>query len=138
MAYHVLLFLHLLAVMSFFGVGAASDAALVYARRNPERAAVILDLVRGRNLMMELGSGVLALLLGFGLIMVNPAGMAIMKTGPWIHAKLGAAILSIVLVLGSRAGVKADGVAKWVVPVRGTGFLLAAVAVYAVKVMRGG
>lgn len=138
MAYHILLFLHILAVMSFFGVGAASDAALVWSRKNPQQAATILGLIRGRNLMMELGSGLLALALGFALIMANPAGPAIMKTGGWIHAKLTAGLLSIVLVLASRAGVKADGVAAWVVPVRGFGFLLAAFAVFAVKVLRAG
>lgn len=138
MAYHWILFLHILSVMSLFGVGAATDAALVWTRRNPAQAQVILGVIRGRNLMMELGSGILALVLGLALIMVNPMGPKIMSSGGWIHAKTGAALVAIVLILASRAGIKADGVARWVVPVRGVGFLLAAFAVFAVKVMRVG
>ena len=136
--YPIVLFLHLLAIMSFFGMGAATDAALVQARKRPEDAPAILRLVLGRNLRVELITGVLALVLGIALLMVNPAGMGIMASGSWIHVKLGAAILAIVLVLASHRGVTAEAAARWVVPVRGVGFLFAAIAVFAVTVLKFG
>lgn len=136
--YPVVLFLHLLSVMSFFGMGAATDAALVQARKHPEDGAAIRRLVLGRNLRVELITGVLALVLGIALLMVNPAGMGIMRTGSWIHLKLGAAIVAIVMVLASHRGVTQEAAARWVVPVRGVGFLFAAVAVFAVTVLKFG
>lgn len=134
--YPAIVFLHLVSIMAFFGVGGATDAALVQARKNPVDAPAILRLVLGRNLRAELVVGIAALLLGVALLFVNPMGMAIMKTGGWIHAKLGAALLAIVLVLVSHRGIRADGAAKWVVPVRGVGFLMVLVAVFAAKVLR--
>lgn len=134
--YSIVLFFHLVTLMAFFGMGGATDAALVLARKQPADAPALLRLVLGRNLLFEKITGVLAFLLGLALLFVNPAGMAIMKTGPWIHTKLGAAVLAIVLVLASHRGIRADGAARWVVPVRGVGFLLVVVAVFAAKVLR--
>lgn len=134
--YPIVLFLHIVSIMALFGMGGATDAALVHARKNPADAGAVLRLVTGRNLKGELVTGILALLLGSTLLMVNPAGMAIMKTGPWIHTKLGAAILGIVLMLVSQRGIRESGAAKWVMPVRGVGFLLMIVAVFAAKVLR--
>ncbi len=134
--YPIVLFLHVIAVMSFFGMGAATDAALVHARKNPADAPAVLRLVTTRNLRAELATGLLSLALGIALLFVNPVGMKIMTTGGWIHAKLGAALLAIILVLASQRGITREAVAKWVVPVRGVGFLLAAIAVFAVKVLR--
>lgn len=134
--YPYLLFLHIAVVMSFFGMGVATDAALVHAKRNPADGAAILRLVLGRNVLVERITGVLTLVLGISLLFTNPQGMAIFKSGGWIHAKTGAAFLGVLLVLGSHFGIKESAAAKWVVPVRGVGLLLAIIAVYAAKVMR--
>ena len=140
MLYPYMLFLHLIFVMMLFGVSMATDAALSRSRRVPAEAVALMALVRGRLLMMEGIAGAGALLLGIALLFMNPAGMAIMKTGGWIHMKVTFGLLAIVLILASRAGFRATGgaetVAKWVQPVRGTGQLLLVLAVFAVKVYR--
>lgn len=144
MLYPYLLFLHLIFVMMLFGVSMSTDAALSRSRRVPAEAAALMALVRGRLLMMEGIAGAGALLLGIALLFMNPAGMAIMKTGGWIHMKVTFGLLAIVLILASRAGFRTDTaagtaaatVAKWVQPVRGTGQLLLVLAVFAVKVYR--
>ncbi len=148
MLYPYLLFLHLIFVMMLFGVSMSTDAALSRSRRVPAEAAALMALVRGRLLMMEGIAGAGALLLGIALLFMNPAGMAIMKTGGWMHMKVTFGLLAIVLILASRAGFRTDTaagtaagtaaatVAKWVQPVRGTGQLLLVLAVFAVKVYR--
>jgi uncharacterized membrane protein len=134
--YAYVLFFHVAVVMSFFGMGVATDAALVHAGRNAGDAPAILRLVLGRNLLVEKITGTLTLLLGIALLFVNPQGMAIFSSGGWIHAKVGAAFVAIAMVLASHAGIRPEGAARWVVPVRGTGLLLALIAVFAAKVMR--
>jgi uncharacterized membrane protein len=134
--YPYVLFFHVATVMSFFGVGVATDAALVHARKHAADGAAIRRLLLGRNLRVELIVGLLTIVLGITLLFVNPQGMAIFKTGGWIHAKVGAALAGIVMVLVSHRGIREEGAAGWVVPVRGTGLLLALVAVFAAKVLR--
>lgn len=136
MAYSYVLFLHLIFVMMLFGVSMSNDAALSRARRAPAEAAALLGYARQRLLLMELIAGIGALACGIGLLFLNPAGMAIMKTGGWIHMKVTFGLLGIVLILASRAGFTQDGAARWVQPVRGVAQLLIVLAVFAVKVYR--
>lgn len=134
--YPYVLFFHIAVVMSFFGMGVATDAALVHAGRNPADGAAIRRLVLARNVLVERITGGLTLVLGIALLFVNPQGMAIFSSGGWIHAKVGAAFVGIVMVLASHSGIKESASAKWVIPVRGVGLLLAVIAVFAAKVMR--
>ena len=145
--YPYVLFFHIAVVMSFFGMGVATDAALVHAGRNPADGAAIRRLVLARNVLVERITARLVerkaqtvagltLVLGIALLFVNPQGMAIFSSGAWIHAKVGAAFVGIVMVLASHMGIKESASARWVIPVRGVGLLLAVIAVFAAKVMR--
>lgn len=138
MAYPVSLFLHLLCVMALFGTSLATDRLLSAARRDPQAGGALRVLVAGKLLPIESIAAVGALLLGFALLAVHPAGMGIMKTGMWIHLKLGFGLLGVVLLGASRYGVRADGVARWVQPVRGAGQLAMLLAAFAVTVLKLG
>ncbi len=131
--YEWVLTLHILMVMLFFGAGLATDAAMVYIKLHPDAAPAIRGLLLGRNLLMEAIGGGTAMVCGFAMIAMNPS---LMQSGSWMHVKLGAAILGIVLVVGSRVGFHPDRIARWAFPVRGIGFLLAVIAVVAMKVLR--
>lgn len=134
--YPYVLFAHVLFVMMLFGVSISTDAALAAARRAPEMAAVLMAQVCRRQLMLEMVAGMGALFMGLSLIMVNPSGPAIFKTGGWIHMKVTFGLLAIVLLLASRMGIQESGKAKWVQPVRGIGQLMIILTVFAVEVYR--
>ena len=135
--YPYALFAHIVTVMVLFGVGMATDAALSMARRNPEAAPGLRKLVVRRLVVMETVSAVSALILGFVLILSNPSGPAIFQTGPWIHMKVTAGLLAILLVGGSRFGITEEKTERWVQPVRGIGMACVLLAVFAVKVVGG-
>lgn len=134
--YPYILFAHIVMVMILFGVGIATDAALSMARRQAEAAEGLRKLVVRRLLMMESISAVAALLFGLVLIVANPAGPHLFQTGGWIHMKVTAGFLAILLVGGSRLGITEQQTARWVQPVRGIGLALILVTVFAAKVVR--
>jgi uncharacterized membrane protein len=135
-AYLVVKFIHVVAVMFVFGVAVANDAVMIAARKRPDAASALYEVVRGRFLPIELVSGLVALLCGLALLGVNPAGMTIFKSGMWIHLKTTFGLLGIVLVLASRAGVGATEKKGWVSPVRGVGLLMMLLAAFSVIVLR--
>lgn len=134
--YPIALFVHIAMVMLLFGVSVSTDAALSLGRRQPDLSAALGRLVLLRLLTFESVAAVGALVLGFALLLVNPAGMAIFKTGMWIHLKVTAGLLGIILIFVSRFGITEAGKARWVQPVRGLGQLSILAAVLAAKVFR--
>lgn len=134
--YPIVLFLHISLVMLLFGVSVGTDSALSLARRQPDLALGLRRLVSGRLLTIEAVAAVGALVLGLTLLMVNPAGMAIFKTGMWIHVKTTFGLLGIVLVFVSRFGITEEGRAGWVQPVRGIGQVSMLATVFAAEVLR--
>lgn len=134
MAYSVALLVHLLLAMALFGTSLATDRLLSAARREPASAG--LALARAKLVPVETLAAVGAAILGFTLIAVHPAGMGLMKSGLWIHLKLTGGLLGVLLLGVSRVGIRADGVARWVQPVRGLGQLGMLLAVLAVTVLR--
>ena len=111
-------------------------SAVYLGQKDAAQCAAIRRLVLARNVLVERITAGLTLVLGIALLFVNPQGMAIFSSGAWIHAKVGAAFVGIVMVLASHMGIKESASARWVIPVRGVGLLLAVIAVFAAKVMR--
>ncbi|HNC95731.1 MAG TPA: hypothetical protein PKW90_06380 [Myxococcota bacterium] len=134
--YPFALFLHISLVMLLLGVSVATDSALSLARRQPDLAVGLRRLVSLRLLNVEAVAAVGALVLGLTLLLVNPAGMAIFKTGMWIHLKVTFGLLGIMLVFVSRFGITEDGKAGWVQPVRGIGQASMLATVFAAEVLR--
>ncbi len=134
--YPIALCLHILMVMLLLGVSVATDSALSLARRQPDLGAGLRRLVSLRLLNIEAIASVGALVLGLTLLMVNPAGMAIFKTGMWIHVKVTFGLLGIALVFVSRFGITDEGKAGWVQPVRGIGQASMVATVFAAEVLR--
>jgi hypothetical protein len=134
--YPIALFVHVSLVMLLLGVSVATDSALSLARRQPDLAVGLRRLVVLRLLNIEAIASVGALVLGLTLLMVNPAGMAIFKTGMWIHVKVTFGLLGIALVFASRFGITEEGKAGWVQPVRGIGQVSILATVFAAEVLR--
>lgn len=134
MAYPVALLLHLFFVMTLFGTSIATDRALSAARRGADG---LLAHARGKLVPLESVCAVGALILGFVLITVHPAGVSgLMKSGMWIHVKLTAGLLGVAGVGLSRFGIGEAAIARWVQPVRGVGQLAMVLALVSVTLLR--
>lgn len=128
--YAFVIFVHVLAVAALVGTSLAVDFALSLRKKKP--SAGLDALLASRLRPFEAGAAVIVLVFGLLLLSVNPQGMALMKSGGWVHMKLSFGLLAPVLLLLSRSG---EG-KSWERPLRGVAQLCMIGAIFAVKFLR--